>query len=126
MKAALLELLEELEDIGNEDEQIFDSEVREVIGDAIFLALVKAEPGYALPTSFGMGPDLDARVYAAVQSFVSKATVEANQAGLRTFKARLLAFQDSSVITDEGNDFEDFFGAADPDDFDDAGNVKQR
>lgn len=126
MQTALGQLLVELEAIGDKDEELFDSEVRESMGDAIFLALIKAEPGYSLPQRFGLfTPESEAKVHDALSRFLASAREECIRAGLTTFHQRLEAFQDPTVQTASGNDSEEFFGSTDPELFDDLGNLKE-
>lgn len=64
MDQILLELLMRLEAIGERDESLFDTVVREKIGDPIFYGFIKPEPGYALPDDYGM-PDEENRLIKA-------------------------------------------------------------
>lgn len=124
MEAELRKLLERLEEIGEEHHELFDSDVRQVMGNALVDDLARQKPGYVLPATFGMYSDeADEKVRAAIQSFLDAAKPLAEQQELRTFHQRLAAIQNSAVRTDEGNDFDEFFGTSNPTFFNEAGEV---
>jgi hypothetical protein len=122
--SALRKLLDDLERIGDDHEELFDSEVRDAMGLAIFTAVIRPEPGAEFPTDYGMeSAKANASVARAIAAYCDSVRHEFQ--GL-SFKERLAAFQDPEVVTEEGNEFDDFFGWANPDDFDDEGNVIAR
>ena len=61
MEQLLLELLIRLETVGERDESLFDTVVREKMGDQIFYGFIKPQPGYVLPDEYGM-PDEENRL----------------------------------------------------------------
>ena len=125
MQNALRKLLNEVEAIGDDHEELFDTDVREAMGEALFLAILRRDEGYVLPNEYGMFSDEgNRRVAAALGSFVVAGMVECEASKLSTFHQRLQAFQDSAVVTEGGNDFEEFFGWTDPDVYDEAGALK--
>src|SRR6185436_6034063 len=113
MKGILLDLLLQLEAIGNDHEELFDSEVRERIGDAIMRGFVRPESGYLVPGNLGLSTESgNARVASALCKYIDAANRRSAQLGLGTFHQRLAAFQDKTVRTptDRWNDFDEFFG----------------
>ena len=126
MDRVLLELLHRLEEIGEEHEELFDSDVREAMDDVVFSGFVKPKPGYVLPDKFGMfSTEGDELVREVFLWFLPAALQSAEQAGLDTFHKRLAAVQNLEVRTEEENDYNDFFGWSDPALFDELGNVIQ-
>src|SRR5712692_9697287 len=57
MDAVLLELLHRLEAIGDEHEELFDSDVREAMDAAVFYGFILPKTGYVLPDKFAMFSD---------------------------------------------------------------------
>jgi hypothetical protein len=126
MEELLLTLLSRLEAVGDRDESLYDSVVRQRMGDAIFDGFIKAEPGYVLPDEFNHRmSDADNRlVRDAIGEFIETAVALARSAGLDTFHKRLAAFQNRGVRTPiQKNDTEDLFGWSDAAMFDELGNV---
>ena len=126
MEQLLLELLIRLETVGERDESLFDTVVREKIGDPIFYGFIKPEPGYVLPDEYGMPDEENRLIKAALQAFVEGATSLVPAQDLDSFHKRLAAFQNLAVRTKQKNDYDDFFGWMNPDSFDEAGNIKSR
>jgi hypothetical protein len=124
MEQLLLELLTRLEAVGEYDESLFDTVVREKMGDPIFYGFIKPEPGYVLPDDYGMPEEENLRIKAALGSYIEGARSLAQDLGLRTFHERLAAFQNLAVRTERKNNYDDFFGWMNPDLFDETGNVK--
>jgi hypothetical protein len=126
MEELLLTLLSRLEAVGDRNEFLYDSVVRQRMGDAIFHGFIKAEPGFVLPREFNHRmSDADYRlVRDAIGEFIEKARALAGSAALDTFHKRLAAFQNCEVRTPvKKNDTEDLFGWSDPVVFDERGEV---
>jgi hypothetical protein len=124
MKAELKTLLNELEDVGRAHEELYDSEVRERMGEVIFLGFLKPEEGYQPPTDFGLYSDeANERVRKALLAYIEVARAAATVLGLTSFHARLAGFQTNDVRSDEGQYFDDFFGWMNPASFDSEGNL---
>jgi hypothetical protein len=68
MEQLLLELLTRLEAVGERDESLFDTVVREKMGGPIFYGFIKPEPGYVLPDDYGMPEEENRRSKAALES----------------------------------------------------------
>lgn len=125
MDEVLLELLHRLETVGDAHEELFDSEVREAMDDAVWQGFIRPRPGYALPEQFAMfSPEGDAAVREALAWFLPAANIAADRSGLDTFSKKLKAFQNLEVRTSRQNDYNDFFGWANPQHFDEAGNPR--
>jgi hypothetical protein len=109
VKEALKKLLDSLEGIASEHEEVTDTDVREQMYEAVFHGFIVQTPGYTLPQSFGMfEPAGNAMVRAAFAEFIPAA----NQSGLASPEQRFAAFQDSSVLSRQGNAYDEFFGHA--------------
>ena len=126
MEQLLLELLIRLEAVGERDESLFDTVVRERMGDPIFYGFIKPEPGYVLPDEYGMPDEENRLIKAALGAYIEGARSLAPALGLESFHERLAAFQNLAVRTEQKNDYDDFFGWMNPDSFDEAGNVRSR
>jgi hypothetical protein len=124
MQELLLELLIRLEAIGDLDESLYDTVVRENMGNAICDGFIRPVPGYVLPDEYGMPEEENRLIKIALQDFVGGANRWASELGVVSFQERLAAFQDGSVRTEiQRNDSEEFFGWMNPNDFDKDGKV---
>jgi len=126
MEEILRKLLLKLEQIGDRDESIFDTFVRDRLSEAVFCSFNKPDPSYHLPCEFGLSKEDDIQIREALLEYVQSAQDLAPKLGIRTFHQRLAAFQDSSVRTSDDrrwNDYDEFFGTAEPSIFDENGNV---
>ncbi len=125
MDEILKRLLNELEAIGEEHEEIYDSEVREQMSNAIFDGFIRPKDGFALLDELGMrSPIANQEVRAALANYIAAANAEAARAGVSSFHDRLAAFQNSEIDSDgEGAFYDDFFGYSRPDAFDALGDV---
>jgi hypothetical protein len=126
MEQILLKLLRELERIGHAHEELYDSEVREQMGNAVMAAYVRRTPGYFLPDQFGMySKDADAEVRKSLAEYIERANALADEIGVTSFHARLAAFQNRAVRANPtvAVDYEELFGHTPPEWYDEAGNV---
>ena len=124
MEQLLLDLLYRLEAIGDRDESLYDTVVREKMGNAVFFGFVKPRPGFVLPDDYGMPEEENQAIKAALGAYIEGAKSLAPAAGLDTFHKRLAAFQNSVVRTaGQKNDYDDFFEWSNPELFDEDGNV---
>jgi hypothetical protein len=122
----LFKLLLRIEEIGNIHEELFDSDVRQAMGDAVFYGFIRPLAGYQLPDDFGMfSASANQQVRTAISEYVDSANRRADELGLSTFHQRLAAFQNRSVRTpsERWNDFDEFFGYTNPDSYDENGTV---
>jgi hypothetical protein len=124
MGTALLELLEALEDIGHKDESLFNSSVRQAMGDAVFEGLALMMPDFVTPASFGIAtPEANRQAQVVIQRYLDATRRLAAEQGLTTFHQRLAAIQNRAVKTNEQRDFEDYLGYTNPEFFDQDGRV---
>lgn len=126
MEQLLLELMRRLEAIGERDESLYDTVVREKMGDPIFFLFVKPEPGYIMPDDYGMSDEDNRAIKAALSDYIDRALSLGPNLGIGTFHKRLAAFQNGEVRTERKNYYDDFFGWSNPDLFDETGDVIQR
>ncbi len=126
MEAALLKLLKTLESLGDVHEELYDSEVRERIGNAIMDGFVRNLPGYFVPRDLGMFSDeANCLVQHALEDYISLANHLCREKGITKFHDRLAAFQnrDARVNPRTAVDYEDLFGHTPPEWYDANGNV---
>jgi len=113
MKKALKQLINALDKVFEEHEEVGDTDVREQMYDAVHKGFIVPETGYELPPKFGMFTDeADKQVRAALQKFLEHPEVTAAADSLDTPEARLAAFQDIEVESNEGNTYDEYFGYA--------------
>jgi hypothetical protein len=107
-------LLTDLDAIGEEHEEIGDTEVAMQMTKAVHDGFITPKPGFVLPKQFQMTtPEGDRRVRAALQRFLKKAARVARTEGLNTPEARLAAFQNLDVCSEDaegGSCYNDYFG----------------
>lgn len=111
LKTYLLEFLNELDDISEEHGELGDTDCRERLTDALVLAFLKPQVGYTLPADFDFGMFSDegnAKVRAAFDRYVSRATARAAELGLNTPNERLSALN-QDVVSKTGNCGDDYF-----------------
>jgi hypothetical protein len=110
MTALLRELLERLEEIGEDHSEIYDSGVRDRMGAAIWEGFVAPQPGFAVPAEFGMfSAEGDQLVYKAISEYVEKANRRADELSMNAQDERLRAFEQHGIDTTKGEQFDDFF-----------------
>lgn len=117
MDELLHQLLDELERIGEEHSEIYDTDVREQMFQLVFDGLIVPQSDFRLPTRVGMYSDqANARVLDALQRYLVAAAPRAAIEGLATPAARLMAFQNANVVTSgAGQTPDEFFGWLPPD-----------
>jgi hypothetical protein len=123
-KTLLLSLLEKLERVGENNEEIYDTECRDKMLDFIWNSFVLPSSNYKTPDDFGMFESIaNKQVKKAIEEYIEKASVMADDNQMN-FQQKLAVFQDSDVATssDEKIEFDDFFGWCNPDRFDSEGN----
>ncbi len=111
MEKLLQTLLEELDAIMEDHEEIGDTYVSIRMTQAVRDGFLAPKPNFVLPRQFGMfTPQADRKVRAALQRFLQQARKTAEAEGLNTPRARLAAFQNLNVCSQEGSCYNDFFG----------------
>ena len=124
MKALLKQLLDRLEEIAVEHEELFDSDVRQSMSNAILDGFVRNREGFEIPNEFGMfTSEGNSVVKTAIINYIGMANRKAENIGISSFHSRLSALQDDSVCSFDGNDYDEFLGHSQPEFFDEAGTV---
>ena len=126
MGQLLLRLLTELETVGRDHEELYDSEVREAMGEVIMQGFVRSIPGYEVPKNLGMYDDAaNAVVSGALACYIASANQVALEIGLTSFHSRLAAIQNRAVRVNPqtAEDYEELFGHTPPEWYDVDGNV---
>ncbi|MGD9128641.1 MAG: hypothetical protein PVH19_14790 [Planctomycetia bacterium] len=125
MEELLLQLLNRLEKIGNVHEELYDTECRERISNAVMDGFIRKKIDFVLADDFGLHTtEANFAVKEALAEYITNANVKAIELGVDDFHKRLTAFQNSNVKSDgEGNFYDDFFGYSAPNTFDPLGNV---
>jgi len=117
-------LLQDLMSVGNDHEELFDSEVRQIMGNAVMDGFVRGQGTGVVSTELGMFSDEANRlVYAALVKFIENANAAAESLGMTAFFDRLAALQDRHVVTNGSYDYDEFFGHTPPEFYDESGNV---
>jgi hypothetical protein len=125
MEELLKQLLNRLEDVGETNSEIYDTECRDQMGDAVADGFLLAAADFVLPNSFGLySAPANRKVRDALASYIDEANRRAAALGILKFKERLSAFQNGAIKSDRfGCYFDNFFGYMPPDDYDEAGRV---
>jgi hypothetical protein len=112
MKKALTQLLLALDGVQDDHGEVCDTVVRDVMRRVITEAFVLSQPGFVMPTAFGLySADGNAEVRLALEHFLSHPDVQTARASL-TPEQRLAAFEDITVRSDRGHTYDCFFSHA--------------
>lgn len=104
---ALHKLLNDLTEIAEDHEEIFDTDCREQLFDAVFAAFIKPKEAYVLTDKYGLyEAQGNARVKTALETYINTVKPLADQENLSA-QARLDVFQDSG---DAEISADEFFG----------------
>lgn len=110
LQKALQTLLEQLLNISEEHGELFDTEVREQMRDAIHNSFITPKTGYVLPEKFGMyEAKANQAVKTALQHYADTVKPLAEVQHLSA-QQRLEAFEDASVMAGDGLTPDEFFG----------------
>ncbi|MEM7231706.1 MAG: hypothetical protein AAF517_06010 [Planctomycetota bacterium] len=111
MNAVLKSLLERLEEIGEVHEDLYDTHVRDPMGDAVIEGFVVRRPGFVLPSDYETAsPEASELIRGALDRYIDTATRRAVELGLNA-EERLAAFQCDEICTDGERQYaDDFFG----------------
>ncbi|MCL2119689.1 MAG: hypothetical protein FWH27_14835 [Planctomycetaceae bacterium] len=103
--------------------EITDTAVREEMACAILEGFYRLDENYCYtPRQFAMySDDGNTKVMAVLYAFISEAIEAAKCEGLDTFHKRFAAFQNRSIVSDEGHSFDYYFGHWNTEDFDEDG-----
>jgi hypothetical protein len=122
MEEVLRRFLARLEAIDEDFEGLGDTNVREHMGEDILRGFLRLEPNFTPSGEYGLDPEANRRIGQVIERFVTAARTAAEREGITTFHGRLAAFQSDSVRTEDGSNFNDFFGVMEGEWFDAAGN----
>ncbi len=107
----LRDLLDVLDTVGQVYESLQDTVTREALHAVAFQGFVLQKPGYCCPRKFWMmtvrGNQLLRR---AMRLFLRRGECLAANEGLDTPEKRMAAFQDASVVSGEGSQYDTYFG----------------
>lgn len=127
MRTILRRLLDRLDAIGEQHEEVGDTDVREAMSAAVFDGFLRPLPGFEPPDRYAMfSVEGDQLVRQALAEFLPAAKQHAAEARLASFHQRLSAFQDGDLQSAAGSYFDDYFGWANPKDYDAEGAVVSR
>jgi hypothetical protein len=120
MRDKYLRLLDELEDIGKQHPELYDTDVRQSMWNSLMDGFARKKAGYIPPSEYSMyTPEGDRLVAEAIIRFLNSARQADLDPGLDTFHKRLDFLQDDSIVTDERYYPDDFFGGyLDPKEYD--------
>ncbi len=125
MDELLRQLLNRLDAVQETNEELSDSECRDQMSRAIHHAFLVPDPNYVLPDEFGLYTDEGNRaVKAALAAYIREANAKCAELGIHKFHDRLAAFQAEDVVSDHPDEptyNDDYFGWANPQDFDESG-----
>ena len=107
----LKRLLDALDVIAEKDDDLTDTDVRERMYEAVYNGFIVQTPGYTLPSYYSLYKvkECNEMVRQALADFVSAAC----KSGSATPEQRFAEFQDDTVLSDGGNDYNCYFGSAD-------------
>jgi hypothetical protein len=116
LRKALEDLLKELLIVSNDNGEIFDTDVREQMFEAVYNGFLKPKEHFVTPDKFGMySEEANRQIKAALEKYIKRANERAVKIGLSDPNERLAAFQDRDALIGEGEDTmlsDDFFGWA--------------
>lgn len=109
-------LLTELEDIGEEHDEIYDTDCREQMREVVHNVFVFQKEDYVVPNTFGLfSKEGNELVGKALNKYLI--AIEVLTQDIKTSKKRLAIFQDDDVYTEyEHQAYDDFFGWVDEED----------
>ncbi len=123
MQVILRQLIDRLDAIAMHHDEVGDTVVREAMSDAVFRGFLRPVPEFSLPSGYAMlDPEGDRLVERALAEFLPAARRHAAESGADSFHDRLALFQDDDVRSTAGTYYDDYFGWADPKNYDAAGN----
>lgn len=109
-------LLNTLEEIAQEHDELYDTDCREQMSEAIFNGFIFEKESYVMPNSFGLSKEEgNSAVKKALTTYIETMLPLAKEA---TPEERLEMFQDDDVYSQSGEAPDDFFGWFDVEDLD--------
>lgn len=125
MEELLRKLLNHLDQVGVDHEELYDTECRQHLSNAVVDGFVRGQSEYILADDFGLHKaEANREVRKALTAYIADAKTKAAELGIVDFHKRLDAFQNPNVESDEeGSFYDDFFGHSAPELFDSEGNA---
>lgn len=124
MDDLLKELLDRLGLVGKNHEELYDTECRDLMSNAVFDGFIRQIDYFFLPSDFGLySPEANASVREALAAYIAEANAKAAALHLTSFHDRLSAFQNSDVKSESGDYFDDLFGYSNPSAFNAEGDI---
>ena len=115
----------QLEVVAAGNEEIFDTVCREKMGQAVMDGFVRGRGPDVVPRDLGLATgDANGLVHTSLVQFIVDANAVADVKQM-LFCDRLNELQNDEVTTDEGNDYEEFFGHTPAQFYDANGNVER-
>ena len=116
MPELLLQLLQELESIGVDREEVYDTVCRDKMSDVIWNLFILPAKKYKYPDDFGLySNSSNQEIKQALQTYIDGANkVKITSHSIVLSQNRLAAFQDTEIETKNKNQFDDFFGWFNP------------
>jgi transketolase len=110
MRAALRRLLDDLEELGQTHDEVYDTDVREHMAEAIVSGLLSELGTAGDPAEFGMfSAEGNVAVRQAVEKYLSTAVPTADELGLDQ-RERTTAIWDAEVTSSQGTPVDEFLG----------------
>ena len=115
VRALLVEFMDRLESIGEDHEELYDTDVRERMGEVIDNLLISPTGSTEIPADMGMfSAEGNRRVVDALRHYLDRAVPRAEELGLDA-AARSAAVWDGDAISAAGSSVDEFLGWRDPD-----------
>lgn len=110
--SSMAALLEDLESLGQEHEELYDTDVREQLWACVEAGLIKQLPGFRAPAEFGMfTPEANAKLARIMEENLERLRTVFDAFKLNTEAKRLASFQNPNLHTESGKTVNEFFGA---------------
>ena len=104
-------LLEDLEQFGSTHEELYDTDVRERLWEAVDAALIRQSDGYAIPTDLGMfSPEANTELASIMSRNIERLRQVFAVFRLDTEQKRLASFLNPNLRTESGRTVDEFFG----------------
>lgn len=108
---AVQTLLDDLDRLVDQHSEICDTEVRERMAQAVFLAYVEQSPGHRRKFSyFCMNPIAEFRLRGVMKRFLANGALEAHETSLESPQSRYDALCDPSIRSARGSEVWEYFG----------------
>ncbi len=104
--------LEDLERLGEEHGELYDTDVRERLWTVVESALIEQRRGYEIPAELGMfTPEANARLAAVLRENVARLRSVFATFQLETPRQRRASFTNPALHTESGRTVDEFFGS---------------